>query len=412
MTSMMCKWGLALLLAGSAVFWVMEPPGSQDLAVGTWIAVIDSPDGMSVEVPLDVSADGQGYSGVMRVPERGDIPVEDLALRGGQLTFAWRPGVRLSCTLDRREDASYAGTCADALGNSGRIQMLPPGITPPTAPTADIGPLAPGDVMLGENEYVEFTVGALPLILSSPHGGALKPDSIPDRTRGYGVEDSDTQELTRLIASALQEVTGRGPHVVISRLHRSKLDPNRAVDEAANGNPDSEGAWREYHGFIESARQAVEDTWGRGLYLDIHGHGHRTPWVELGYGLMSSDLNGDSDLDPMSFTMRALADATSTPIAELVRGPASLGALLEQRGYRSVPSPGDPGPGSADYFNGGYSSVRHGSLQAGSIDSIQVEHPKRGVREPESDRQAYARVFAEVLVEYLEQHYGFELVER
>ena len=61
------------------------------------------------------------------------------------------------------------------------------------------------------------------------------------------------------------------------------------------------------------------------------------------------------------------------------------------------------------FFNGGFSSVRHGSLRRGTIDSIQVEHPKRGVREPEADRSAYAKIFAEVLVEFLETHYAFDL---
>ena len=278
----------------------------------------------------------------------------------------------------------------------------------------DLGPLSPGQVHWGEGRFVEYDVGALPLILSTPHGGTLEPDEVADRRSGYHVGDSDTQDLMRRIADALAEVTGRRPHLVISLLSRKKLDANRELGEAADGDPRAEQAWLGYHGFIDAAKQQVTAQWGSGLYLDIHGHGHRTQWVELGYVMRPQDLDGpDEVLDSRRLaglhSLRALVDATGTPPSQLVRGPRSLGALVEARGYRAVPAPGDPGPRDASYFNGGYSTFRHGSFFGGPVSGIQIEHPKQGVREGEANPIAYARQFAEALVEFVEGHYGFAL---
>ena len=292
----------------------------------------------------------------------------------------------------------------------------PAGMRDPGAGYAvpDLGPLSAGQIHWGEGRYIEYTVGSLPLILSAPHGGTLTPSEIPNRTRGYPIGDSGSQELTRLVSEALVALTGEAPHMVISRLSRKKLDPNREPDEAANGDPIAHGAWLEYHGFIDAAKREVTASWGAGLYLDMHGHGHRTPWVELGYLAPISILNDtDEALDnhPQNHrhSLRAVAEATSIAPSALLRGPTSLGALLESRGYRSVPSPGDPGPGRASYFNGGYSTYRHGSSLRGTISSIQVEHPKKGVRDTDANRRAYAPHLAAALVEFMEAHYGFTL---
>ena len=76
----------------------------------------------------------------------------------------------------------------------------------------DLGPLSTGQIHWGEGRYIEYIVGEPPLILSAPHGGTLTPSEIRDRTRGYTIGDSDTQELTRLVAQALVDLTGHTPH--------------------------------------------------------------------------------------------------------------------------------------------------------------------------------------------------------
>ena len=51
----------------------------------------------------------------------------------------------------------------------------------------------------------------------------------------------------------------------------------------------------------------------------------------------------------------------ATP-ATILRGATSVCGLLENYGYPGVPSPTNPGPGTGNYFSGGYSTDRHGSV--------------------------------------------------
>jgi hypothetical protein len=82
-------------------------------------------------------------------------------------------------------------------------------------------------------------------------------------------QDSYTIQTTQGIDDAFYRQTGCRPHVIISQLSRKKLDPNREVQEAAQ-HPEAETAYYEFHAFIEEARQVVENTMGRGLYIDVH----------------------------------------------------------------------------------------------------------------------------------------------
>lgn len=268
-----------------------------------------------------------------------------------------------------------------------------------------------GETHFGRASYTEYVVGDLPIIISAPHGGSMVPDEITDRTYGTTGRDRNTQELSRSIREALIELTGRAPHMIVSRLRRIKLDPNREITEAAQGNPFAENAWSEFQGSIEVAEDIVTRDFGSGLYLDIHGHGHDIARVELGYLLSRNDLTrSDAALNASSFdaksSVRALAGTVDITFAQLIRGPASLGALLQERGTRSVPSTADPDPDGGAYFSGGYNTARHGSRDGGTISGIQLEHHFPGLRDTVQNRNAYATMLADALVVYLEVHFG------
>jgi N-formylglutamate amidohydrolase len=261
----------------------------------------------------------------------------------------------------------------------------------------------------GSNDWVQWHPGTLPVILSAGHGGSLEPGAIPDRTFGVTVTDLRTREMTLAIEEALIERLGAAPHVVISNLKRTKLDPNRAITEAAQGSPEAETAWRQYHAFIDSASAQVEADHGPGLYLDIHGHGHDIQRVELGYLysgviLRRTDAQID-DLDGADSSLRALGARTQVSFAELLRGEGSVGGLLEAAGYPSVPSPTWPHPDGEPYFTGGYSTARHGSSQGGQVDGIQFELNWEGVRNSAANREAFATALADVVATWLETHY-------
>jgi hypothetical protein len=275
------------------------------------------------------------------------------------------------------------------------------------------GPFEAGETYFGRQNYIEYEVGELPLVISAPHGGYLNPVEMPERTFGVTAQDRRTQELTRALADEIERRSGKRPHVIISLLHRLRLDPNREIVEAAQGDPFAEQAWREFHEFIERASDAVEATFVKGLYLDMHGHGHPIDRIELGYRLSSADLSvPDQFLDTggrvEKSSVRQLAADVDVSFAELIRGPTSLGGLLQARGYRTVPSPADPDPGGNPYFTGGYNTQRHGSAEGGGISGVQFEHHFPGLRETTETRAAYVVQLVDALEVFLQTYYGYD----
>jgi len=274
---------------------------------------------------------------------------------------------------------------------------------------------ASAGVYFGSYDWVEYRPGTIPIVLSAGHGGGLEPVALPDR-RGPGivtVRDSRTIETTEAVADALEELLGEGarPHVVISHLRRTKLDPNREIGEAALGDPNAERAWREYHALIDSAKARVVADNGAGFYLDMHGHGHPIQRLELGYLLTRDELIVTSDsafdaLDGEGTSIRSLAERTDVPFSELLRGETSIGGMLEAREVRAVPSTrwASPAPGEP-FFSGGYSTRRHGSVNGGPIDGLQIEHNFEGIRDSAANRAAYAAELAVVLRDWIDRWY-------
>ena len=266
----------------------------------------------------------------------------------------------------------------------------------------------------GAHSYSKYDKGTLPVILAAPHGGDLSPKEIPDRTVGVLNNDSNTRELTWLIARELALATGRKPHVVINRLARIKLDANREIKEAAAGNKLAEQAWTEFHAFIDTAKQDIVSRCGKGLFVDLHAHGHSSKWIELGYRLSAADLAGkDADIDGAKLTakssLRSLAGWSGGKHSALIRGAKSLGGRLQSDGYASVPSPKNPNPGGKDYFTGGYNTLTHGSSVAGSVDAVQVETHFSFIA-AETDRQKYGKAVAQAILGVLADSYGITTV--
>ena len=273
----------------------------------------------------------------------------------------------------------------------------------------------PGQTYFGRSQYTEYLPGDLPLVVSAPHGGYLKPGEIPDRGYGTTVQDRNTQELARQIRSAVFDQTGHYPHVIISRIHRIKLDPNREIVEAAQGDPEAERAWYEFQTYIEEAQAIVEETFGKGFYIDLHGHGHAIQRLELGYLLSSSDLGQSNEaLSGVSFvnksSVKALAESSGASLADLIRGPRSIGTLMEIEGIPAVPSVSQPNPSGNPYFTGGYNTARHGSRNGGQVSGVQIECNFTGVRDTEENRQAFSvalgRVLETFFPEFLEMPFG------
>ncbi len=270
----------------------------------------------------------------------------------------------------------------------------------------------PGNSVFGQRNFIEYIPGDLPLLIAAPHGGRLAPEEIPNRTNGVTDIDANTQELARTIAAVIHAETGRHIHLVVCRLHRSKLDANRDLAEAAQGNALAEQAWEEHHAFIETACEAAVKQFGVAFLIDLHGHGHADPRVELGYLHNALDLaDCDEALDESTYvnasSLRWIAERSELSHTELLRGPLSLGAMLEARGFPATPSPRMRVP-TEPFFRGGYTIARHCKAEK-NITGLQIEANRPRLRDTAENRLRFANALVGTLREYFPAHLGINL---
>jgi len=244
--------------------------------------------------------------------------------------------------------------------------------------------------VFGTHGLVEFYPGDTNLIISVPHGGEMKPPFLPDREKKksekvdetaavtesenkpllsnsehekydkWETRDDDTnfkistaadiftQEIAKIMAKEYCVITGKKPYLIMANLHRSKLDPNRPIQQAAQGNLLVELVYKEYHKFIASAKEELD---GPGLVIDLHGQNHHQNSIEIGYLYKKSELNS-SDFTATVPSVRSLLARSGLQAAELLLGERGLGAACERWGYQAVPSPRQPSPGRDRYYKG------------------------------------------------------------
>jgi hypothetical protein len=144
--------------------------------------------------------------------------------------------------------------------------------------------------------------GNVNLLISAPHGGGILPNDVPDRTSGgclrktgdnagvctwfYNdqcrdgeqcdstiVRDTLSDEFAENVVKELNEKWSLKPFVVIGKWSRKKVDFNREINEATLNHPEAIIAYQSYHSNIQQAVNQISQTFGKGLLIDIHGHG-------------------------------------------------------------------------------------------------------------------------------------------
>eukprot|EP00040_Diaphanoeca_grandis_P029360 m.171827 g.171827 ORF g.171827 m.171827 type:complete len:428 (+) comp31663_c0_seq2:380-1663(+) len=266
---------------------------------------------------------------------------------------------------------------------------------------------------------LELASKSIPVLITAPHGGQLKPDDdYADRDcAGNGWvcgADSYTLQLAEHVATRFgQQYGGKCPWMVINHLHRSKLDANRELPEAADGDANAEDAWVAFHSFITQAQEKINSIHGndgngiKGVMLDLHGYAGEdylaggAPYAMYGYRLTENTLLQDPLPDaPTGSITHAAQKLGPGGLENLVRGAKSLGALVPTLNPANVkgsmpancgdpmPSPAIKSPISAcplnpptlcNYFSGGYDLREHEKdVVNGNLDmnAIQVEVPR------------------------------------
>ena len=268
------------------------------------------------------------------------------------------------------------------------------------------------------------------LILTAPHGGSTRPAYMRTRTESYtygtlpvdtystdtsfsDTPDLKTKELALEIAADVQAQTGIRPHVILNYLHGAKLDANRRVEVAAQGDQNAIDAWNAFHEFIDDAK-ATATANGEVLLLDIHGNGHDPQRTEVGYLIRRDQFTTNystlGNLTSQS-SIKYMVKPGSVTMTSLVRGNTALGTLLMNHiPFKVTPSKVYPEPGDASvftdggYFNGGYNTSRHGSKFTGTTSAIQLEF-NSSVRTSDSTRPGYAESIAEAIIEYMDTYF-------
>ncbi len=178
------------------------------------------------------------------------------------------------------------------------------------------------------SEFIEYSKGNIPVILISVHGGTLMPEWLSDRScpGAVTVKDDNTYELAKETQEALSLIEA-SPYVVLNKMSRKKIDLNRSLEDSNCGDRSTEEYWDLFHKKVLEYRQEIEALFGKGLVLDLHGHGHSIQRIELGYLLSKSNLSeNDESLNSNDITelssIKNLAANNRSGInhSELLRG--------------------------------------------------------------------------------------------
>ena len=283
----------------------------------------------------------------------------------------------------------------------------------------------------GVKKFTEYQEGDTNIVLTSSHGGILKPDELPTRKkagcynkstktcvfdytcterdevncRAVTVKDTNSRELAVELADELEKLMNKRPHVIATHLHRTKLDPNREVNQATFGDKLATEAYNDFHGFVEEALGKIKTP---GILFDIHGQSHPEKWVELGYTNSIVQLNtrnyNCSDVSVKNLVLLNCEDCGGDCLFDIIHGNNSFGTYLSNEGqFKVVPSLYYPSPGNGSYFNGGYITRRYGSRVEGQIDAIQIESPFK--LRSDAERGNYAKGLANAIKLYMDKYY-------
>jgi N-formylglutamate amidohydrolase len=213
----------------------------------------------------------------------------------------------------------------------------------------------PSVALAASEDFLLVQSGAMPLILTAPHGGTAMA-GLPARHRGTLTRDVNTLELTEALALRLTAILGTPPYVVAARFSRLAIDANRSAD-AAFDDDSARPLYLAYHARIQAFVAEIRRHFPKGaLLIDIHGQGAEALAVFRG------TRNGQT-------VLRLLARAGSAALI----GPTSILGALQAKGYAVIPPNTPPGePRENIHYDGGFTVATY-SREPDGIDALQLE---------------------------------------
>eukprot|EP01119_Soliformovum_irregulare_P023958 TRINITY_DN8483_c0_g1_i1.p1 TRINITY_DN8483_c0_g1~~TRINITY_DN8483_c0_g1_i1.p1 ORF type:complete len:422 (+),score=83.13 TRINITY_DN8483_c0_g1_i1:228-1493(+) len=284
----------------------------------------------------------------------------------------------------------------------------------------------------GKNNCIEYVLGNIPVVISAPHGGHIKPSEMKNRTTGVLDGDKNTIPLLSDIVVAmtnqsdLQNEIPRLPHVIICHLSRLKLDANRNRNDASLGDVHAQAAWDEFHNFIEIAKMRSIDQYGFCQYFDLHGN-DSSKKVMIGQMTRKADFESqveghlESKMNEFCSSASLLRSKPDYESKEsLMMGATSFAKYFQDESVKRYGSNilectpigktrGEFDWGGPDFYNGGYNTGRHGSLKnSGKCNGIQIETPTH-LRLDSTTMQTFGEAFAAAILLFVKEHYHCDL---
>ena len=87
-----------------------------------------------------------------------------------------------------------------------------------------------GHAQAGPEDLIFVQQGAVPIILTAPHGGTLRVPGVErERSSRAAVKfrDDATDEIAEVLMDRLEALVGGKPYAVVARFHRRYIDANR-----------------------------------------------------------------------------------------------------------------------------------------------------------------------------------------
>ena len=233
---------------------------------------------------------------------------------------------------------------------------------------------------------VQSRRGAVPVLITAPHGGEQAIPGAAERKNGVTVRDVGTREIAEAVAKHLEEKLGGRPYVVLALFHRKYADANRKEEEALE-DPAARPAYRAYHAAVRGYVDEIRRQWPEGaLLVDLHGQAADKGTIHRG------TQNGK--------TVAQLVKRHGEPA---LIGRKSILGDLESQGFKVFPSGGAlDTQKESPRFNGGFTVQAYGSQNADGIDAIQLElGSDLRAQEREKLEKGLAQAIATFYQEYL-----------
>jgi N-formylglutamate amidohydrolase len=209
------------------------------------------------------------------------------------------------------------------------------------------------------NDVLTIQKGAIPVIVSVPHGGRTALVGVPER-RGAGVpmfitiRDENTAELGEKLVARIEKKLGGKPYLVLAQFDRKYVDVNRSAESGYESDK-AKPFYEAYHKALTTATAEVKRDWGRGVLFDLHGQAADLDAIYRG------TLDGKS--------VKALVDRFGKPA---VTGEKSVFGQLGKQGIKVIPA-NDSDEKEDMFFSGGHIIRTYGSHDGNAIDAIQLE---------------------------------------